>query len=215
MHYIANIMEKVLDFLLPGEKIDSITSSELSEKISHGKKQEDSGTIVLFDYSDPAVKRLIWSLKYKGNLKTAKLFAEVLSEYLLEELSDLKIFSDFNNPMLISIPLSKKRMRERGFNQVERIAKLVVNYDKNTNYKLETNILKRIKHTPSQTKLVNKEERIKSIRGAFEVASEEQVRGRNIILLDDVITTGSTLNEAKNTLLGAGARKVICVALAH
>ena len=88
MGYIADIMEKAFDFLLPGEKIDSVTIDELSEKILHGGKVDVDGTIVLFNYSDPTVKHMIWSLKYKGNLKTAKLFAEVLSEYMLEELSD-------------------------------------------------------------------------------------------------------------------------------
>ena len=212
---IDNILEKILDFLLPRGKVDYVTVEELSKKILHDKRADFDVEIVLFNYRDPIIKKLIWSLKYKGSMKTAKLFAEVLSEYLLEELSDLNIFSGFENPILIPIPLSKNRLRERGFNQVGRVAKEMVEVEKNSNYKLETNILKRIKDTPSQTKMTSKEDRIKSIKGAFEIPSSGLVHGKNIILLDDVVTTGSTLGEAKKVLLENGARKVICVALAH
>ena len=123
MVYIDNILEKILDFLLPKGKIDYVTVEELSKKILHDKRADFDVEIVLFNYRAPLIKKLIWSLKYKGSFKTAKLFAEVLSEYLLEELSDLNIFSGFENPILIPIPLSKNRLRERGFNQVERVAK--------------------------------------------------------------------------------------------
>lgn len=216
MKQYAKILDFVLDFLFPAGVVESITTETLSEKITREKRERDvkiPNTIVLFDYRDKLIKKLIWSLKYKGSKKVAKVFAEVLDEYLLEELSELHMFSSFENPLLIPIPLSEKRMRERGFNQSQRVAQELS--ERMPTLELCTDVLVRIKDTPSQTTLSGKNMRADSIKGAFAIQYPKKIKGHDVILLDDVITTGSTMREARRTLLDVGARNVMCVALAH
>ena len=85
----------------------------------------------------------------------------------------------------------------------------------NTNKKVSNKILKKIKETEHQARLKDRSVRLKNLLGTFEIVDRDLVRGRNIILVDDVTTTGATLSEAKKVLRAAGARKVIAVTIAH
>ncbi|MBX4189617.1 hypothetical protein KW785_03450 [Candidatus Parcubacteria bacterium] len=76
-------------------------------------------------------------------------------------------------------------------------------------------LLRKEKHTESQTKTANKRERLTNIDHSMRVVTPSAVEGRSIILLDDVTTTGATFKDARRALKEAGARKVLCVALAH
>ena len=171
--------------------------------------------LVLFDYRDALIRELFLSLKFHGNRSAAKLFAEVLYDPLLAELGDRHALSAFDRPLLIPIPLSKERLRERGYNQSELVAQKLAEMDKNRSFELASNALVKIKNVPPQTSLPDKEAREQNIIGAFAVASAPVVSNRNIILLDDITTTGSTLGEAVKTLKAAGAKQVFCIALAH
>jgi len=71
----------------------------------------------LYDYRHPAIKKSLWLLKYKGKKRLANVFAEIIYEKILEELSELSVLENFTEPILIPIPLSPKRYRERGFNK--------------------------------------------------------------------------------------------------
>jgi len=209
----------VLDFLLPRSDLDKqisdVTPEELLEKIVHNTKELEEEVLALFDYRDELIRHMIWSLKYKRNQHVARVFGHVLYTYLVEELGDRVLFSDFTDPLLLPIPLSNKRQRERGFNQVEWLAEELIAISGDSFCTLSTDTLKRIKHTKSQTSLKNKNERKQNVREAFAVSDPEKVRDRSIILLDDVITTDATMAEARRTLLKAGARQVLCVAVAH
>ena len=77
------------------------------------------------------------------------------------------------------------------------------------------NILEKIKESPSQTSVKNRAERLENLKGCFKAVNLDNVRGANIILIDDVITTGATMSEAKKALENAGARQVLCFAMAH
>ncbi|MBY0376639.1 ComF family protein, partial [Patescibacteria group bacterium] len=85
----------------------------------------------------------------------------------------------------------------------------------NLNFKLETEALLRIKDGPHQARIENRSERLKNIVGVFATNKNFDVKNRNIILIDDVTTTGGTLSEAKKVLKEAGARKVIAFTIAH
>lgn len=208
----------IFDFLLPKNKNDeeaeSATADVLSKKMTRNNKTDNEHIYALFDYRDKLIKNMIWSLKYRKNIKVANTFAQMLNDFLTEELSDLSIYSDFSEPILIPIPLSKKRLRKRGFNQTELLAKeLCIIADKSFCV-LRTDILKKIKDTPSQTAF-ERSARLKNIIGAFNVVKIKSIKGRDVILLDDVTTTGATMSEARKVLLEAGAKSVLCVALAH
>lgn len=153
-------------------------------------------------------------LKYRNKKGIADVLAKAAYDRLLEELSDLAVFENFNNPILIPIPLYKKRLKKRGYNQAELLAREITKRSDNV-FALATNVLHKIRETKSQVEIRDKKERLKNLRGAFAVKNPETIHGRNIILIDDVTTTGTTLNEAKKVLEKAGARKVIGVTVAH
>jgi len=169
----------------------------------------------LFEYRHPPIKKSVWLLKYKGKRPIAGVFGEVMYGRILEELADLSVMENFTDPLLIPIPLSKSRYRERGFNQAELICKKLLELDAGKNFTLERNVLIKPKEGKHQARIENRNERIKNIIGSFAIMNPEKISGRNIILVDDVITTGATLTEAKKVLRDAGARKIVAFTIAH
>ncbi len=172
----------------------------------------------LFDYRHPPIKKAIGLLKYKGKKRLAKIFAQALYGKIMEELSELAIFENFREPILIPIPLSKERQHERGFNQTELICEHLIKLIKKKDWVLEENILIKPKDTKHQARIKDRDKRLKNLIGSFAIKNKgsiEKIKNRNIILIDDVTTTGATLGEAKKILKQNGARKVIAFAIAH
>ena len=157
-----------------------------------------------FPYSNPTVKNLIRKLKYGRVNKIAVMLGDELSDYFLK--MSLKIPAD---SVIVPIPLHKNRLRERGFNQSEAIAKSL-------SEKLKIPVLaalKKIKITPDQTELSGAERR-QNLKGVFSVINPERIKSKNIILVDDVKTTGSTLEEAARTLKKTGAKRIFALTIA-
>ena len=145
----------------------------------------------------------------------AAVFCEPLYEYILDELIDKALFSNFQKPIIVPIPISKNRLKERGYNQCSIIARELERIDGDSNFTLCEDALKKTKDSPSQTSVKNRKKRLQNIKGCFSVSNHEKIKGSNIILIDDVITTGATMNEASRILIEAGADQVICFAIAH
>lgn len=139
------------------------------------------------------VDALLHSLKYQANLAMASVLADLLTARI-----DTDALPDFIVPM----PLHPARLRERGFNQALEIARGV---SRKLGVALLPGICRRIKDTPSQTGLPWKE-REKNIRNAF--TCEADLRGKHVAMLDDVMTTGATLNELAKALRKSGAEHV-------
>ncbi len=115
------------------------------------------------------------------------------------------------NLLVMPVPLHPRRLRERGFNQSLLLAETVAT---TLDARLDFSSLKRIRYTQPQTEL-GSEERKKNVRKAFGVSNRDAVKGRAVVLVDDVATTGSTLNECARTLRRAGCRRVFCLVLAR
>lgn len=214
------ILNTILDLIFPvncvscGKKgvdfcLGCISKSPIAER------ETVSWIYPVFDYRHPPIKKAIWLLKYKGKRRLAEIFAEVLHGKIMEELSELSVFENFREPILIPIPLSKKRLRERGFNQAEIICEKIMKLDTEKLFTLETKILVKQKETKHQAVIHNRNERLKNLIDSFAVHNPEIIKGGNIILIDDVTTTGATFNEAKKILKEHGAKKVIAFAVAH
>ncbi len=217
MQKLQNILGILLSIVLPKESSTILLENMSMEEINILPKANtlDDGTYrALFQYKNKTVRLTIWEIKYKANKKITALFSKLLYEFILEEIVDEIVFSNFQNPLLIPIPASKGRIRERGFNQCELILKEIQKLDTENFFKVSFNALRKIKETPHQSKLKNKEKRLKNLKGCF-LADPGIVAGRNVVLIDDVITTGQTMKEAAKTLRGAGAKKVIGFAIAH
>jgi ComF family protein len=172
--------------------------------------------VACFNYEAPLVKKLIWQLKYQGLTSLASELALPLYERLIEEIADLKAYAGGQKIMVIPVPLSAKRARERGYNQAALLAKALTALEPES-LEYNPNLVKKIKHTPPQVALKNRGARLKNLRGAFSAAEEEPaaLRGRAIIIIDDVTTTGATLSEVMKVLKQSGAESTLGAALAH
>jgi ComF family protein len=218
MKYILNIFEKLLDFILPKEEsvisIEKMSEEEIINILENASEIKNPLYTAIFHYKNKLTRKVIWEIKYRGNNKILQTFSKILYGYILDSIYDRVIFENFDKPLLIPIPISRKSLRERGFNQTERIVREIINLDKKENFEYIPNSLIKTKETISQSKIKNRTERLKNLYGCFS-ADNNIVAGRNIILIDDVITTGRTLDEAVKTLKNAGAKKIIGFAIAH
>jgi len=207
----------ILDLLFPPRPlVRELMRMELAEFAARVRKAAHSpgkGMISCFDYHDALVRQAVWELKYRGNKKIARLLGAALYDELLAFLEEYAPLESFTEPLLIPLPLSKARESERGFNQCELLADVLVELDNGRNFTRSRGLAK-IKDTPSQTKSDTRKKRLENLKDCFS-AHEGIIAGRNIILIDDVATTGATLSEARRTLLRAGARKVIAFTVAH
>ena len=169
--------------------------------------------------------RLIWSTHYYNPLiqKLIKFFkyhyikelSRPLSKLLIKNISNISNISSISNIIIVPIPLHKRKLRERGFNQAELLAKEVAEY---FSLPLETEILTRKKYTPQQAKTKDHRKRKEMLKNAFEISpefvkkcvSENQnlLKDKIIILVDDVFTSGATLSEAAKVLKQGGAKEV-------
>jgi len=151
---------------------------------------------------DGVLRDFILSLKYQRNIG--------LAELILPDLMHVLTNTCFQFELLIPVPLNKFRQRERGYNQVTTWGKLLSN---GLDIPILSTGLKRERNTASQVTL-SVEERLENVCDAFS-ANSEMIAGKNILLLDDVITTGATLTECARTLKQAGAKHISALTIAR
>lgn len=218
MNKIKVYIESILDIILPRDieviEIENMSEIDIINTIPAANELKNDKYTALFQYKNKISKKAIWAIKYNRNQKIINKFSNLLYEFILENITDKVSFSNFNNPLLIAIPMHQNDFKARGYNQSELIVKEIIKIDECNNFELSTDSLQKIKQTPHQSTLKNKNERLKNLKDCF-YADIDKVKNRNIILIDDVITTGTTMNEASKTLKLAGAKKVIGFALAH
>ena len=205
------------------QAVDGIT-----HPLCRGKYVMD-GTIASIVYKSIA-KKLIYAFKYKPYISDLeKTLADFFYEGLIQSEQFNKIIK--TDSILVPIPLHPKKLRERGYNQAEVLAK---NLGKRLNLPI-LRVLKRVKFTPSQVSL-KRENRKENIKGAFELSNSFRATKlqsfkesdsfatlklwnsetiNQIILIDDVITSGATMLEAASVLKRAGMKRVWGIALAH
>jgi len=117
----------------------------------------------------------------------------------------------FEADLILPVPLHKARLRQRGFNQSTMLAR---EFFPERKRKISTSVLLRQRSTAPQTSLSGRERRT-NLRGAFRVKNPDRVKGKRVVLVDDIYTTGSTLNECARTLKKAGAERVTALTLAR
>lgn len=183
------------------EIVQKLTKADVTKKIH---LRRTSFGEALLPYNDKAVAALIWQTKYKNDHLAIQLLAELAGEYLQ------KLHGDY---VIVPVPLSRERRSSRGYNQVEEVLKSALGEHSE---RLALTALTRTRDTPAQTNL-GRNERLVNLKGAFAVLEEQKtnVSGKRIILVDDVITTGTTLDEARHVLLKAGASEVQTLAFAY
>ncbi len=178
--------------------------------------QEDRENIfACFQYHEPIIKRLLHSLKYYKKKNIGLLLGGYMYARLIEEIAELRTFSEGAGIILVPVPITNKRLRERGYNQAELIAKGLMENDKEKIFELGKNIIVKTKDTLPQARIKNRNKRLKNVVGCFNVQNSSLVKNRTVIVIDDVTTTGGTINEAIKVLKKAGAKKVVGFAIAH
>ncbi|MEK9157643.1 MAG: phosphoribosyltransferase family protein [Patescibacteria group bacterium] len=166
---------------------------------------------VVSDFKNRDVESLIKLFKYRFLIDLAEPLGLLASKYI-NHLAKRDHFSIVEgNPLLVPVPLHRTREYWRGFNQSQLISGLIAK-----RYQLDTNEnLICVAQGIHQAELEDKEERLSNVDGLYSVISPEVFTGRNIILIDDVCTTGATLNECAKVLKSAGAKSVTALAIAR
>ncbi len=256
IEFLANILlpkekrVKILEALGPAGLFENIPRAEnfdLSTAKNQQGKSETNAIKAIFNYKTALCRQAIWEIKYRANKKLIRDFSLLLYEYILEEISDLKTFNNFREIILLPIPSTKAREREKGFNQCVLITRELIKIDKErngNNFNLLENFLIKKTNTEHQARVSNRKKRLANLKNTFSI-NENIFRNyslrlteyliapgtisKNIqpgfgklsdfsfIIIDDVITTGATMNEAFRILksIGISRRKIRGYALAH
>ena len=158
----------------------------------------------------PVLWQAIHTLKYAHAHTLARPLAEYAVRALAHHPATSSVFQ--TNPLLIPVPLHPQRERERGFNQSALLAQHIAD---RIGMHHHTDAFERTRATESQTHTHSRWERLHNMQNAFAVRRPELVRGRDIVLVDDVCTTGATLDACASVLKDAGARTVSAVVIAR
>ncbi len=154
-----------------------------------------------FEYADENVKKVVWKIKYGNKPYVAKLMAHEMAETVKR--------AGWNFDVVTYVPLHKKRARKRGYNQSE----LIAGHIGEAFGKPVVSALEKITYAKRTTTKLGREERIKSLEGSFAL-SGENVKGKTILLVDDVATTHATVNECAKMLRLGKAEKVYVITYA-
>jgi len=158
-------------------------------------------SFALYEYSK-TVQTLVHQMKYRGMSHLASMFGQSLAEALNAQIAAQKIDA------LVPVPLHSARLRERGYNQAHLIARKIA-----TDLSLSViPALKRIRDTKQQAKF-SRERRLENVKGVFRARRNIDLHGKHVALVDDVMTTGSTLNECARQLHSIGAQSITAITI--
>ncbi len=156
------------------------------------------------------LRELIHLLKYRGVKPAASVLGRMLAE-VIEHLSGA--FAPAV-PLVIPVPLHPTKLKERGFNQSEMIARAAIKLLRDKRLEIRPDVLERKRATISQIGLT-RHQRQENLRGAFVVLAPEEIANREVLLVDDVLTTGTTASECARVLRRAGATRVWAATVAR
>jgi len=152
--------------------------------------------------TDKTLQQIIHALKYNQRFKLGIYLGKIIAEGLKPK--------NWQIDVIVPVPIHHLKKAERGFNQSDYIAK---GLSKELNIPYSTKLIKRVRHTESQTKL-NMNERALNVAGAFKIKNSNGIQSKNILLVDDVCTTGATILECGIALYKAGANSVYASSIA-
>ena len=190
--YIKDAILNSLQVLSPLDR------DQLSDKVN-----ADDAFAYFTLYPDSHMEKIIHHIKYSGMRRLGTFMGRILAE---------RINIDQHYNYIIPVPLHKIRVRERHYNQSDYIS---TGIGEALGIEVLSKAVSRIRYTKSQTHL-NRQQRIENVKGAFEINSDyfEKIKDKNLIVFDDIVTTGSTINEVIRILKENGAGKILAVCLA-
>jgi len=213
---IVEIVQSGLDIILPQTKSEKIlrdmTGEDFYDRAIKNLRKIDK-TYAIFSYQDELVKSAIWSLKYRRNKKIAKLLSEAISPSFMEIIENEKMFNNFSNPILVPVPANKAKKRERGFDQTRLLVKYLIKQLPKNFIQTEIKGLKRVKKNLNQARTKSRQSRFENLKNSL--IAKSNLKNKNIVVLDDVSTSGATFKEAKRALKKVGAKKIIFFVVAR
>ncbi|HEU0080690.1 MAG TPA: phosphoribosyltransferase family protein [Candidatus Paceibacterota bacterium] len=213
MDLFRNIFDFVLETLMPAHplvrRVEKLGVQAFRPWPVVGEYQ---GFFYLASYKHPAAQAAILDIKSYGNRRMAAIVGRMLGEAL----ADGSVAKPPPLPLVLPIPITSRKRRERGWNQCELILEGLARTDSGVRFEARKDILVKTRENVDSVGL-SKAQRRENLRNCFAVRPQAaaEVAGRSVIVIDDVLTTGATFAEARRALLAAGARKVLCVAIAH
>jgi ComF family protein len=209
-------VEQGLFLLQPEQAYEELPSAPGYEGLAVPMKDVQS----IFAYKDERVMKLIWNIKYKKSTRAVKIGGYALHKKLIE-IASVAPTRETTSIIIIPIPITNRRRKERGYNQCDLLVDEIEWLSRgstsltSSRFIIEKNLLVRTHHVSRQT-LKGRKDRVESSQGIFEVNKEvNEIKKTPIIIIDDVITTGSTMFEAIETLKKAGPEDVRGLSLAH
>ena len=176
-------------------------------------KQPPTAVIAFFPYRNELMRTALVELKTFRNRHIEKNLGIIMRDEMSKHPLITGILNQNQKTLLLPIPMTRKSIRARGWNQCELIAREISIADGGRLFEMRGDLLAKTRETGDQ---VGKTRvgRLENLKSCMVATDNGYVQGRDVIVIDDIVTTGATLGEAKRALLQAGARAVICVAVA-
>lgn len=214
-----NILEQILNLFYPPVCgiCGKLNQNFLCQKCNNTLKNQAKFNVENFQKKEKYFKELLYIFKYEGIIRKTILKYKFQEESYLYKtfvnfiLKNQKFFEFIKSyDTIVPVPISKKRYKERGYNQSYLIAKEI---SKKTKLELQDRCIIKSKNVIEQSKL-NKEEREKNIKDVYEIIDKETLQNKRIILVDDIYTTGNTVNECCRILQKAQPKSISVIVIA-
>ena len=167
---------------------------------------------VVSDYKNKVLEKTIKTLKYRFVRDLAESIYPLVKRYVYFLAKEKRFSIIADNPVIIPVPLHYRRFNWRGFNQAQVIAKIIAGI---TNLRTDNTTLIRSSISKPQAEINKKSERLENMSNQFKISTDKKIKGKAVLLADDICTTGATLNECARILKKAGAKKVIGFVIAR
>lgn len=212
---VKNIIHIIVDWIFPPRTSERIIHTLHPEDISLLPKAKpiDENTYALFSYKDPRVTSLIWEIKYHKNTHVLSLVAPLLADMILEEYAEKALFDNWHSCLLVPVPSTKTHIREHGYSHTQFICEALAHFLP-PEIKYAPHALTKIIDTPKQHKLNDRNTRLNNLKNT-QVVSAIIPAHTAVILVDDVTTTGATLDESRRALRAVGVKHIFAFTIAH
>ena len=185
-------------------------SKNINFNIEKHNKEDFFNEHIYFSNYEGIIRKIIIDYKFNEKIYLVNTILEII-------LKEKKIFEFLKTyDTIIPVPISKKRLKERGFNQSKLICEGIINKSnkvQKVNLHLDDKIIKKKKNIIAQSKL-NKEDRVNNVKGVYDIIDVEKIRGKSILLLDDIYTTGSTVKECCKIIKEGNPKKISVITIA-
>ncbi len=168
--------------------------------------------LIVADYKNPLIEKSLKFFKYRFISDLERPLSALVKKYLKWLTLDKKFNVFESNPLLVSVPLHPRRLNWRGFNQSELLTKTLAD---TFQMEMAVDVIGRTVNTIPQADIKEREQRLKNLNGIFAIKNKDKLIGREVLLIDDVCTTGATLNECARVLKAHGASKVVALVVAR